>query len=94
MYLKIKDNVDLKVLEQFGYHYIEHYGAYVKEINTAIHTIYIYIFTKNQNYKYGQIVGGNNLAIDCVFNIDRMKLLCSYLIEAGIVEEVNEDDNK
>lgn len=93
-YLKIKDDIDLKILEQSGYRYIEYYSAYVKEIDTAIHTIYIYIFTKNQNYKYGKIVGDSSLDIDFIFDIDRMKYFCKDLIENDFVEEVNEDEHK
>ena len=88
--LKIKDNLDLKELENFGYYYSNEHKAYKKDYFTGLHTIYIYVFVDNHNYKHRQIDANSSNIIDCVFREDRLLALCKDLVEAGLVEKVEE----
>lgn len=89
--LKIKDGIDLKELEKFGFVYENLYSGYVKYINTGFHIIYIIVFENNSNYEKGTIKGNSNKAIDCIFKDDRLMGLCKDLVESGLVEKVSDE---
>ena len=86
--LKLKDNIDLKELETFGYYYSNEHKAYKKDYFTGLHTIYLYVFVDNHNYKHRQISANSSSVIDCVFREDRLLALCEDLVKAGLVEKV------
>ena len=86
--LRIKDNIDLKELEKFGYYYSKEHKAYKKDYFTGLHTIYLYVFVDNHKYKHRQISANSSNIIDCVFKEDRLLALCNDLFEAGLVEKV------
>lgn len=88
--LKIKNNIELKQLEKFGFEYERMYGAYVKYRDTGLHTIHIFVNVSNHNFKPNEIHCNSSSVIDCVFKEDRIELLCNDLIEAGLVEKVGE----
>jgi hypothetical protein len=92
--LKIKEGVDLKELEKFGYEYEELYSGYVKYINTGFHIIYIIVFENNRNYEKGTIKGNSNKAIDCIFKDDRLLGLCDDLVKANLIEQVGDSDDR
>lgn len=88
--LKIKNEVDLKELEKFGFYYSNNNKAYKRDYYTGLHTIYIYVFVDNHNYKHRQIDANSSSVIDCMFRDDRLLGLCKDLVEAGLVEKVEE----
>lgn len=82
--LKIKDNVDLKELEKFGFEENSHYYDY--SINNYINTnnTWLYI-SKNNRYVYSEP--------DFEFDISVQEFIFDILfdlIQAGLVEKVGE----
>lgn len=53
--LKIKDNVDLKELEKYGFEYDFKLNYYVKRINYQFYFREIVAFISNPNFKKGEI---------------------------------------
>lgn len=83
--LKIKDNVDLKELEKFGFKYkpaqrnqYEHYAYLVKKKDDLYSKLSCCVWVENM--KIG--VFNNNEGLEKVFD----------LIQAGLVEKVVEDE--
>ena len=85
--LKIKDNVDLKELEKFGFKYNEKYEAYIRLSDLGICNIKTYVFLHNQNYKKYELVCESSIWYDLIFSDDRIGLLNQDLIQAGLVEK-------
>lgn len=88
--LKIKDNIDLKELEKFGFKYEEEHGLhsnryiYIDEDNSqtvALNTKDREIFVEDtsESYTFGAIVDD---ALTVIYD----------LIQAGLVEKVREQD--
>lgn len=92
--LKIKESVDLKELEKFGFGYNEKYEAYIRLSDLGIQNIKTYIFLHNPNYKKYELVCESSLWYDRIFSDDRIGLLNQDLIQAGLVEKVEEENNE
>jgi hypothetical protein len=88
--LKIKNNVELKELEKFGFEYDENYEAYIRFSNLGISNIKTYVFLRNPNYKKNQLVCESSVWFDTIFKDDRIALLNQDLIKAEIVEKVED----
>lgn len=88
--LKIKDNVDLKELERFGFYYSNYYNAYERQQNFGINTITTRVFLNNPNYKKGELTAESSVWYDLLFTDNRMEGLNTDLIQAGLVEKVND----
>ena len=78
--LKIKDNIDLKELEKFGFNYIpeqkkniwEHYSYTEEDENNVYPMLRCYVYCKDR------IIGVHTNELDILFD----------LIQAGLVEKV------
>lgn len=88
--LKIKDNVDLKELEKFGFKYNERYDAYERIVDFGINKITTRIFLKNPNFKKYQLTAESSIWYDLLFTDERIASLNKNLIQAGLVEKVEE----
>ena len=83
--LKIKDNVDLKELEEFGFKYDENYGVWKWDRldKDGIPFYQVYITKRHHNIQ---------IRIGYVSYIaHRLQELLYDLIQAGLVEKVSED---
>lgn len=76
--LKIKDNVDLKELEKFGFTYFEHGDYKLYEIDNF--NSWLGVEIKNRILQIG-VQDYNNIEDDTLYD----------LIKAGLVEKVSED---
>ena len=90
--LKLKDNVDLKELEKFGFLYSDYYDAYVRTMNLQLYSVTIRVFVDNPNYKKGEVTAESSVWYDLIFSDDRMSFLNKDLIQAGLVEKVKNDN--
>ena len=90
MALRIKDNVDLKELKRFGFAYDEIYDSYSKEINLGIYYVTIRVFLSNPNFKHNEITCQSSICYDTLFDDNRLAYLITDLIQAGLVEKVEE----
>lgn len=86
--LKIKDTVDLKELEKFGFVYDEIYDAYTKEIDLGIYYVKIRVFLSNPNFKHNEITCQSSIWYDTLFDDNRIAYLITDLIKADLVEKV------
>lgn len=76
--LKIKDNINLEVLEQFGFEKINDTWAYIRKIDRVpVYGLYV-----TKKHKYLQIRCWNRCLI-----AGKLQTLIYDLIEAGIVEK-------
>ena len=62
--LKIKDNVDLKELEKFGFEYDFKFNYYVKRVNYQFYYREIIVFISNPNFKEREIQGYSSIFQD------------------------------
>lgn len=88
--LKIKENIDLKELEKFGFLYSDYYNAYVRTMNLQLYSVTIRVFVDNPNYQKGELTAESSVWYDLLFPDDRMERLNTDLIQAGLVEKVGE----
>lgn len=93
--LKIKDNVDLKELEKFGFKYRKHYDNYIKLHNEKNYEDFVdnYIQIGNDRIlqPYARILDGHDTDyIDASQVIIKDEFLDTLydLIQAGLVEKV------
>lgn len=81
--LKIKDNVDLKELEKFGFVYNKYYNAYHKQIYESDCDLVVDAdrIIYHENYSTADMVGDARELAVALFD----------LIQAGLVEKVVEE---
>lgn len=93
--LKIKDNVDLKELEKFGFEYDDYLEEYVKSINSLktkgmfvphVHTGEIFIKKDGTIY---DVISNNYWGVENEHK-EAVDKVIQDLIQAGIVEEVED----
>lgn len=77
--LKIKDSVDLKELEKFGFKYYENCGRYKFTERNIDGATYIYINVWNRRIVYRQERESDNMCLNKLYD----------LIKADLVEKVN-----
>lgn len=87
--LKIKDDIDLKELEKFGFE-LDEYGDYRKIIYTGRRGQYFELLI---NIKYRELLGYSEGA-DGDGEEDNIDDTLYDLIKAGIVEKVEENKNE
>lgn len=90
MALRIKDNIDLKELEKFGFRYNKLYECYERITDFSLNIITTRIFTHNINYEQNQLVCESSVWFDLLFPDERIERLNNDLISAGLVEKVGE----
>lgn len=87
--LKIKDEIDLKELEKFGFEYSETYNAYEKIIDMKLYAITTRVFLNNPNFVKRQIDCESSIWYDTLFDDDRIEWVNKDIVEAGLVEKIN-----
>lgn len=88
--LKIKDNINLKELEKFGFSFNELYECYERTIDFVINAVTTRVFPHNINYKKNQLVCESSMWMDILFPDERIERLNNDLIQAGLVEKIDE----
>lgn len=88
--LKIKDNVDLKELEKYGFRYDRGLNKYTKMINYGFIWRDIDIYIDNPNFKPREIKAFSNVMLDIVKE-DWIENNIQDLIKADLVENVGDD---
>ena len=83
--LKIKDDVDLKVLEKFGFKYDEEMNCYYKRCQGTFNK-FIVLIEDDIDSVYGQIVFYNDRAFNTTLYLDTLY----ELIQEGLVEKIKE----
>lgn len=81
--LKIKDGVDLKGLEIFGFKYNEELNCYYKHCNGTFNKIFVMI-EDDIDVCWGQIIFHNESNFQTTLYLDTLY----DLIQAGLVEEI------
>lgn len=85
--LKIKDNVDLKELEKFGFEENQYYPNYVYECRTSKNKYYVFI---NVDKNTREITGFLGDYYHTKLNEKQIKNYVYALFEKGLVEKVGE----
>ena len=83
--LKIKDNVDLKELEKFGFEENEFYPNYVYECRTNKHKYYVFICVNKDNREITGFLGNFE---HTKLNENQIKHYCPCIFEKNLVEKV------
>jgi len=98
--LKIKDNVDLKELEKFGFRVDDWNWAYNHAYEIPLCVKQIKQFNKRKNVHFLDVHIENRIIklvdVYCSFLIEKEKIPRKYiqdLIDAGLVEKVVEDES-
>lgn len=96
---KVKDEIELKELEKFGYikmggtaKEFYYWGWYVKYVRTLFNVYEIRVFIQSNKYKEREIIIFRDLTLDESFRnaeiIKPKKKLIRDLMKAGLVEKV------
>lgn len=85
--LKIKDNVDLKELEKYGFEYDFKLNYYVKRINYQFYYREIVVFINNPNFKVRELKVYSSVIQDNP-NEKWLESNIQDLIKANLVEKV------
>ena len=86
--LRIKENVNLEDLKNFGFVYNKLYDCYQRTIDFTINSVTTMIFPNNINYKKNQLVCESSVRFDLLFPDERIERLNNDLIKADLVEKV------
>lgn len=81
---------DFEKLKEFGFKYNERYDAYERVVDFGINKITTRIFLKNPNFKKYQLTAESSVWYDLLFPDERIASLNKDLINAGLVEIVEE----
>lgn len=86
---KIKDNVDLKELEKYGFKYNSMYYAYTKVFTYGFFTRHINIYIDNPRFQYREMRAYSSIPYD-LLNDEYIESVIQDLIDADLVEKVED----
>lgn len=89
---RVKENKDLKELENFGFEYNSLYECYERTIDFGINRVTTRVFPNNVNYRKNQLVCESSVWMDILFPDERIARLNDDLIQADLVEKVEEGE--
>ena len=89
---RVKENVNLEDLKKFGFVYNKLYDCYQRTIDFTINSVTTMIFPNNINYKKNQLVCESSVWMDILFPDERIARLNDDLIQADLVEKVEEGE--
>ena len=87
--LKIKDDIDLKELEKYGFRFDRYSNKYTKVVAYPFFYIDIDIYIDNPNFQHREIKAYSSIIYDIVKE-DWIEINIQDLIKDGLVEKVEE----